>query len=106
LADSDHITPDEVISTTEVMSQRSGAPSRAATIGLAKASPTMVSAPTFSASMTSSSSSTSKWRLGSVTTDPPLVRYMLAVNQPVPCISGQASSPGAALAPIASRAAS
>ena len=106
LADSDHMTPDEVISTTEVMSQRSGSASSADTIGLAKASPTMVSAPTFSASVTSSSSLTSKWRLGSDTTDPPLVRYMLAVNHPVPCISGQASNPGAALAPMFSRAAS
>ena len=58
-----HMTPDEVTSTRLERSQRPGWASSARSMGLAKASPTMMSELTLRASMVSSSSATSKWRL-------------------------------------------
>ena len=84
----DHITPDEMITRSEEMSQRSGSASRARRIGLAKASPTIVIDFTRSRSIVSSSSTTSKWRPASVTIDPPADNVVKALNRPVPCISG------------------
>ncbi len=66
-------------------------------MGLAKASPTMATVFTLSRSMVSRSSTGSKRRFVSVTTHPPTVMAAMAVNPPVPCMSGQAgrcSGPG------------
>ena len=94
-----HITPDDVIITRLDRSQRPGLASSVRTIGLANASPTMMSELTRRASMVSSSSSMSKWRPSSSTTTPAPLRAMKVVNWPVPCMSGGPGSstpPGAA----------
>ena len=90
---SDHITPEDATSIRLDRSQWPGRASSALTIGLPNASPTMVSAPIRSRSIVSRTSVQSRLRSTSVTTDPAWVRNMLAVNHPVPCISGQAGSP-------------
>ena len=71
LTPSDHMTPLEEMSTSDDRSQWPGRASSARSIGLPKASPTMVNAPTRSRSIVSNISSTSKWRDSRVTTEPP-----------------------------------
>ena len=87
-----HITPEEIMATRLDRSQRSGSASRARSIGLAKASPTMAIMLTPSRSTVSRSSTASKVRPVRVTTEPPVIIAMRAVNQPVPCMSGQAGT--------------
>ncbi len=86
----ENITPDEMITRRQEMSQRSGSPRRAARIGLAKASPTMKMLFTPFDSITSSISSTENLMPWSVTIAPPSESVLSALNRPVPCMSGQA----------------
>ena len=62
-------------------------------MGLPKASPTIAMALTFSRSIVSSRSSTSRPRLSRVTAQPPPDMTMSWVMHPVPCMSGQAGRP-------------
>ena len=78
---------------SEVMLRSPGRASRARTMGLAKASPTIASRWTPSRSMVSMSSSASKWRLVKVTQVPPPWSTAWVLNAPVPCISGQHGTP-------------
>ena len=87
-----HITPEEMMAMRLDRSQRSGSASRARSIGLAKASPTMAIVLTPSRSTASSSSTASNELPVRVTMPPPVIRVMSAVNQPVPCIRGQAGT--------------
>ena len=73
-------------------SHRDGFALSSASIGRAKASPTMTSALSRWVSTVSNSSAALKRRLASVHTNPPIARAMKAENWPVPCISGQAGS--------------
>ena len=90
LVSSLHMTPEEMMPTRLVRSQRSGSASSAARIGLAKASPTMIRPLTFSRWTVSSSSTGSNCREVRVTTRPPSLRHSMAVKPPVPCMSGHA----------------
>ncbi len=92
LAGSENITPDDVNTNMLERSQRPGLASRARSMGLAKASPTMAVVLPLRSSMVSNSSSMSRWRLSRVTTQPPPERAMSWVMQPVPCMSGQAGT--------------
>src|SRR4051794_3964909 len=58
-----HITPDDVMAITEDRSYLPGLASSSASIGLAKASPTMTMALTPSRDTVDHSSATSKWRV-------------------------------------------
>ena len=88
LVSADHITPHDTMTRRDEMSQRSGSASSARRIGLAKASPTIDIELIRSRSTVSSSSTGSKRRPSSVTTLPPTIRLDMALNSPVPCISG------------------
>ena len=87
-----HITPDEMMAVRLVRSHRPGSASRAARIGRAKASPTITAQLTCRSTIVSSSSTGSNWREVRVTTRPPSLRHSMAVNPPVPCMSGHAGS--------------
>ena len=86
------ITPDETTSRRLAMSHRPGSASSARRMGLANASPTIDIEFTRSRSMVSSSSTGSKWRPCTVTTEPPSIRQFMALNAPVPCMSGAAGT--------------
>ena len=90
LVSSLHMTPDDTKARSVASFQCPGRSSRAARMGLAKASPTMATVFTFSRSTVSSSSTGSKRRPVRVTTQPPIPSAAMEVNAPVPCISGQA----------------
>ncbi len=90
LVSADHITPLEITTRSEEMSQRSGSASRARRIGLAKASPTIDIELIRSVWIVSSSSTGSKCRPSIVITLPPIIRLLMALNSPVPCIKGAA----------------
>ena len=105
----EHITPDDRITRSDEMSQRSGSASRARRIGLANASPTIDIELIDLCSIVSSSSTGSKWRPSSVVTEPPIIRLLTVLNVPVPCISGAAGrlrGPGLRAVAAATRSAS
>ncbi len=87
-----NMTPDENTTRRLERSQRPGSASRARSIGLANASPTMAIEPTPSRSIVSSNSTTSKWRALRDTTEPPIESIIIALKDPVPCMSGQAGT--------------
>ncbi len=86
----DHITPLDTITRNDEMSQRCGSASSARRIGLANASPTIDIELMRSACTVSSSSSGSNLLPSIVTTLPPIIRLLNALNNPVPCINGAA----------------
>jgi hypothetical protein len=91
------ITPELTITRRLLTSQRSGSASRARSIGLAKASPTIERLLTRSRCTVSSSSTGSKWRPSRVTMDPARASTFMALKAPVPCMSGAtgtATGPG------------
>ena len=79
----DQITPLEMITRSEEMSQRSGSASSASRIGLANASPTIDRLFTRSRSTVSSSSTASKCRPTVVTIEPASASVHIALNAPV-----------------------
>ena len=93
LVSSLHITPEEAISLSEERSYRAPPDASSRTIGFAKESPTIETEVGFSRVTTPQRSAGSK-RLGSssIRTAPPVSQAIIAVNQPVPCISGGATS--------------
>jgi hypothetical protein len=104
LVAADQITPEETITRSDEMSQRSGSASSALRIGLANASPTIDIELTRSASTVSRSSTGSKRRPVIVTTLPPTIRLEIALKNPVPCMSGAAGrlrGPGRETRPVA-----
>src|SRR3546814_19534950 len=93
-----NITPELEIITSDEMSYLSGDASRARSIGLANASPTIAMALTQSRSMVASISALSSVRDSRVTVLPPAERRIRCVKQPVSCISraaGKRRNPGA-----------
>ena len=88
-----HITPEDTMFSTLDRFQRPGFSSSVCSIGLANASPTMAIDVTPLASTVSQRFTGLNLVFSDrVTTAPPFSIAPIAVNQPVPCISGQAGS--------------
>ena len=93
----DHMTPEEMMEMRLSSRYSPRRSSRARSIGLAKASPTMATLLTAWWPTACHSSCGSKLTPPSVTIEPPAVSVMKAVKRPVPCMRGQAGrwrSPG------------
>ena len=91
LISTDHITPDDTIATTVDRSYLPGFSSSSFSIGLPKASPTIAILVTPLRSTVSHRFCGLKFLFSvRVTMVPPFSNTPIAVNRPVPCISGQA----------------
>ena len=86
----DHITPDDTMTRSVEMSQRSGSASSARRIGLANASPTIDIELMPNIWTCRATPRRSNWRPSIVVMEPPTMRLLIALKRPVPCISGAA----------------
>ena len=75
---------------SDEMSHRFGSASRVRKMGLANASPTIDMELIWYFSMVSRSSVGSNFRPGMVTMHPATIKLLMALNKPVPCMSGAA----------------